>query len=214
MIESVSIGRATLYLGDCHEILPTLPKVDAVVTDPPYGISYDPKQYRGSFKRGVVGDDSEFDPRAFLEMADEVILWGANNYTRHLPKGGWLCWDKRTNEDADRILGSPFELAWVKNPKRFKIARIMHASAINADGAGVPRVHPTQKPIRLMKWCLGQSSAQTILDPFMGSGSTGVAAVQMGREFIGIEIDPKHFATARKRIEDAQRQGDMFVEAA
>ena len=211
-----TIGRAKLYLGDCRDILPTLGKVDAVVTDPPYGIGYNPSQYPGAaFQSGVFGDDKEFDPSQFIGMADCVILWGANNYTRHLPRGGWLCWDKRTNEDADRVFGSPFELAWINDPKRYKIARIMHGAYLNADGAGIPRVHPTQKPIRLMMWCVEQTrGAQTILDPFMGSGTTGVAAVQMGRDFIGIEREEKYFDIACRRIEEAQRQGDLFIEGA
>lgn len=213
MIEPVIIGRATLYNADCRDVLPLLGKVDAVVTDPPYGISYNPAQYPGaSFSGAIHGDNDDFDPSPFLGLASCVILWGANNYAMRLPRGGWLCWDKRTNEDADKLFGSPFELAWINDATRYKIARILHCATVNADGQGQPRVHPTQKPIRLMKWCIEQTrGAQTILDPFMGSGSTGIAAVQMGREFVGVEIDPGHFATACKRIEDAQRQGDFFV---
>ena len=209
-----TIGRATLYLGDCRDILPTLGKVDAVVTDPPYGIGYNPSQYPGAaFQSGVFGDDKEFDPSQFIGMADCVILWGANNYTRHLPRGGWLCWDKRTNEDADRVFGSPFELAWINDPKRYKIARIMHGAYLNADGAGIPRVHPTQKPIRLMMWCVEQTrGAQTILDPFMGSGTTGVACVNLGRKFIGIEREEKYFDIACKRIATAYSQPRLFEE--
>lgn len=207
------VGRAILICADCRDVLPHLPEVDACITDPPYGIAYNPAQYPNSdFSVGVLGDEYEFDATALASITPLVILWGANNYAASLPRGGWLVWDKRCNEDGDRALGSPFELAWCSNAKLYKIARIMHGAFINADGRGIKRVHPTQKPIALMKWCIGLAgTAQTILDPFMGSGTTGVGAVQMGRDFIGVERDPLHFATACKRIEEAQRQSDMFI---
>jgi site-specific DNA-methyltransferase (adenine-specific) len=205
----------TLYLGDCREILPTLGKVDAVVTDPPYGIAYDPKTYGGSkFADGVVGDDKEFDPTPLLSIEARKVLWGANNYCARLPRGGWFVWDKRCSEAADRVLGSPFELAWTDNPKSFRIARILHAGKLNADCQWdrLAREHPTQKPIRLMKWCVEQLPANcaTILDPFMGSGTTGVACVKLGRKFIGIEIEPKYFDIACKRIGDELKRPQLF----
>jgi DNA modification methylase len=124
-----------------------------------------------------------------------------------------LCWDKRTNEFADKMLGSPFELAWTKKRNLFKMVRIMHGGAINADGPGLPRMHSTQKPIALMQWCLGFVSGD-VVDPFMGSGTTGIACARMGRKFIGIEIDERYFDIACRRIEDAQRQADLFVKPA
>ncbi|HPH70070.1 MAG TPA: hypothetical protein PLF40_30180, partial [Kofleriaceae bacterium] len=105
------IGDATLYLADCRDVLPTLGKVDAVVTDPPYGIDYDPAQYQNVgalFTDRIAGDNAPFDPAHLLTIASDVILWGANNFAEYLPRGGWLCWDKRTCESADRMLGSPF----------------------------------------------------------------------------------------------------------
>jgi site-specific DNA-methyltransferase (adenine-specific)/modification methylase len=211
------IGDATLYLGDCLEVLPTLGRVDAVVTDPPYGIGYDPTTYSGaSFSRGVRGDDQAFDPSVLLRIDARKVLWGANNYSALLPRGGWFVWDKRCSEAADRVLGSPFELAWTDNPKSYRIARILHAGKLNADGmqAQLARQHPTQKPIRLMKWCIDQLPATTkiILDPFMGSGTTGVAALQLGRKFIGVELDPGYFDIACKRIEQAWKQPRLFEE--
>lgn len=219
MPRTETIGDCTLYLGDCREILPSLPRVDAVVTDPPYGIAYDPKQYGGSnFSDGVRGDQSEFDPSSLLSIPGRKVLWGANNYTNNLPRGGWFVWDKRCSEAADRVLGSPFELAWTDNPKSFRIARILHAGKLNADGQWdqLSRVHPTQKPIRLMKWCIEQLPASTlsVLDPFMGSGTTGVACVKMARKFIGIEIEEKYFDIACRRIEESTRQPDMFISVA
>jgi site-specific DNA-methyltransferase (adenine-specific)/modification methylase len=211
----VQIGDCTLYLGDCREILPLLPKVDAVVTDPPYGIGYDPKQYDGAFSAGITGDSVAFDPAVLLGIQGRKIFWGANNYADKLPRGGWLVWDKRCSEAADRILGSPFELAWTDNAKTYRIARILHAGKLNADGMHdkLARVHPTQKPIKLMQWCIEQLPLddRTILDPFMGSGTTGVACVKLGRKFIGIEIEPKYFEIACKRIQAAYDQPDMFV---
>jgi len=207
-------GDVQLYLGDCLEVLPTLGagSVDAVVTDPPYGIEHVLNwQKVHGYDRfpEMEGNSREFDPRPWLRFPT-CLLWGANNYTRHLPRAGWLCWDKRCNENADRMFGSPFELAWFRAPKRervFKIARIQHGGAVNADGRTTKRVHPTQKPIALMLWCLEIAKyPDIILDPFMGSGTTGIACVRAGRRFIGIEIDPGYFDIAVKRISEAQMQ--------
>jgi site-specific DNA-methyltransferase (adenine-specific)/modification methylase len=147
-----------------------------------------------------------------------VILWGANNYCQRLPQGGWIVWDKRLSEAADKMLGSPFELAWSSHRRLFKIIRVLHggaknADALNGDVANEARFHPTQKPIRVMQQCVEFFlSSETILDPFMGSGTTGVACAKLGRKFIGIEIEPKYFDIACKRIEEAYAQPDMFIE--
>lgn len=211
MTEPVVIGRATLYLGDCRDILPALPRVDAVVTDPPYGVS-----------TGIVADrPTKWQRRAgqVPEEWDDItapivtslpdfapcIIWGGNYYCLP-PSRGWLSWFK---PDAPPSMAN-FELAWTSfdsNARQLSVS----IGETNPERIG----HPTQKPLRLMKWCLGfVPDAETILDPFMGSGTTGVAAVQMGRSFIGIEREPKYFDIACKRIEDAQRQGDFFIEAA
>jgi len=209
------IGDATLYLADCRDVLPTLGKVDAVVTDPPYGIDYDPAQYQNVgalFTDRIAGDNAPFDPAHLLTIASDVILWGANNFAEYLPRGGWLCWDKRTCESADRMLGSPFELAWINNPARYKMARIQHGGVVNADGVGIRRQHPTQKPIALMTWCLSLvPNAGVILDPYAGSGTTGVACAHEGRRFIGIEREPAYFDIACKRIADAYAQPRLFA---
>jgi site-specific DNA-methyltransferase (adenine-specific)/modification methylase len=208
------IGRATLYLGDCRDILPTLPKVDAVVTDPPYGIGFAAQPTKWQRRAGQapeVWDDETVDAVVcFLPSLAPSIIWGGNYYA--LPQSrGWLSWLK---PDAPPSMGH-FELAWTsfdRNARQLSVS----ISETNPERVG----HPTQKPLRLMKWCIDlleracTENPQTILDPFMGSGTTGVAAVQMGRSFIGIEREPKYFDIACKRIEDAQRQGDFFVEAA
>ena len=219
MVEPVTIGNATLYLGDCRDILPTLPRVDAVVTDPPYGIEYQStlRNLGAQEFNPIAGDDGTLDLRPILNFAEIVLAFGANCFPQQLPhRGRWLCWDKRTIDGAaDRMLGSPFELAWSSKTSGYdKIVRVLHGGVVNADG-GV-RQHPTQKPIAVMRQAIqwAAKDAQTILDPFMGSGTTGVAAVQMGRKFIGIEREPKYFDIACKRIEDAQRQSDLFIGAA
>lgn len=224
MVEWVTIGRAKLAFGDCRDVLPTLGKVDAVVTDPPYGINADqgaaiggtdasgryirrPKQYEG-------GWDSERPDDALLgavvASGKVSIIWGGKYFADALPRGGrWLFWDKLNSMPSY----SDGEIAWTNIPGAVvkKITQCNNGMASMVDG---DRWHPTQKPERVMRWCIGFIlNAQTILDPFMGSGTTGVAAVQMGRDFIGIEREPKYFDIACRRIEQAQRQGDLFIEA-
>ena len=209
-----TIGAATLYLGDCREVLPTLGKVDAVVTDPPYGIGaatgIGKVTKEGSdFRAAETQWDAETPPRelfdALLAMSDWQIVWGGN-YFGLPPAPCFFVWDKIQPEQFTLAMA---ELAWTNIRKPAKIWR-WKSQSING---GDPKFHPTQKPEGLMRWCIGYlpDDAQTILDPFMGSGTTGVAAVQMGRKFIGIEREPKYFDIACRRIEDAQRQGDMFI---
>lgn len=207
--------RCTLYCGDCLDILPLLApgSVDAVVTDPPYGIAYEADRYRNAkFSGQITGDSVPFDPSPIVSMDIPTIIWGGNNFADRLPIGGWLCWDKRCVEEADRIHGSPFEMAWCSDRQKFKMLRLQHCGAVSADRE--PRVHPTQKPIGAMEWCIRFVSGNTILDPFMGSGTTGVAAIRLGRKFIGIELEEKYCAIAARRIKEAEEIGQMFREAA
>jgi site-specific DNA-methyltransferase (adenine-specific) len=216
-----TIGNATLYLGDCREIIPTLGHVDAVVTDPPYGIALDTDNSRFSgghsasvARRGngagpaggtpIVGDDAPFDPRPIL-LGKEQIVWGWHNFPDALPRGACLVWLKR-NDDAFGSFLSDAETAWHSRGHGVYCFRDLSNNAIARD-----RVHPTQKPESLMRWCVERVRGQTILDPFMGSGTTGVAAIKLGRTFIGIEIDPRYFDAACKRIDTANRQPDLFV---
>lgn len=216
MSDPVQIGDATLYCGDCLDILPTLGKVDALVTDPPYGIDY-VSTHKNSINYGKIkGDDKPFDPTPFMGFSN-VIFWGGNNFSTELPIGGWIVWDKRLSEAADKILGSPFEMAWASNRKLFKMVRLLHGGAKNADAkngdvANAARFHPTQKPVQLMVRCLSflPKGTDTILDPFMGSGSTGLACVELRKKFIGIEIERKYFDIACERIEAAYAQGQLF----
>lgn len=203
----VIIGNATLYLGDCMDILPTLPKVDAVITDPPYGLG---KRMQGGtwaaqdHNRGFLKWDLEAKQEwvdSILSLGVDSIIWGGNYFSVPATRC-WLVWNK---VNAVQTMAD-LEMAWTNIDKPAK--RFDHPVGRVEFG------HPTQKPLPLMSWCVEQlkNNPQTILDPFMGSGTTGVAAVQMGRKFIGIEREPKYFEIACKRIEDAQRQVDMFVQ--
>ncbi len=210
----------TLHLGDCRTILPTIQRADAVVTDPPYGIAYSTDALKSAgaqqFEQ-IEGDEIEPELGHLLKLDCRKIVFGANNFPHQLPhRGRWICWDKRGGMTAaDRMLGSPFELAWEDRTSGYdRMVRILHGGVVNADGPGIQREHPTQKPIALMKLCIRQlpDECLTILDPYMGSGTTGVAAVQLGRRFVGIEIDPKYYDIACKRIQAALDAPDMFVE--
>jgi site-specific DNA-methyltransferase (adenine-specific)/modification methylase len=195
------IGNATLYLGDCMDILPTLPKVDAVITDPPYGIGIAKNPVRQMHEKldwdAAPPDAALID--ACVNAGDVAVVWGGNYFDLQ-PSQCFLVWDKVQPQDFSLAM---CEMAWTNKKGPAKMFR-MSVLAYRKE-------HPTQKPVDLMKWCIDQTgNPQTILDPFMGSGTTGVAAVQMGRKFIGIEREPKYFDIACKRIEDAQRIGDMF----
>ena len=211
MPEPVIIGNATLYLGDCRDILPTLGKVDAVVTDPPYGIADKWKGGSGhgwgkAREEGELRNEWDESTPSIETMQDvaaagkEVIIWGGN-YFELPPSRCWLVWSK---PERNFSLAEA-ELAWTN---RDNVVRVLDYARSDPD-----RLHPTQKPVGVMRWSIAKTKGETVLDPFMGSGTTGVAAVQMGRKFIGIEREPKYFDIACKRIEDAQRQGDMFIQA-
>lgn len=193
-----------------------------MVTDPPYGVGF---VHGGNDNSGIGkgayatkfagvaihGDDESFDPDFLLQVGCPLILWGGNHFADKLPPSpGWLVWDKRaasghTNDFAD------CEIAWTSLDKVARVFRHHWDGMMKASERGIPREHPTQKPIALMNWCLGLiPDAKVIADPYMGSGTTGVAAVQLQRRFVGIEIDERYFAIACKRIEDAQRQGSLF----
>lgn len=211
------IGNATLYLADCMEVLPTLGQVDAVITDPPYGIkrSGQPETFTKNpkHKRRQHSDLGWDDGRPPDEVFDAMrnasvvqIIWGGNYFADILPPTmRWLVWDKGQHG----LSMSDGELAWTSMQSALRICT-MNRVELLSDGAE----HPTQKPLKLMKWCIEQctNKPKTILDPYMGSGTTGVAAMQMGRRFIGIEREPSYFEIACKRIEQAQRQADMFVD--
>ena len=199
------IGNATLYLGDCLEILPTLHKVDAVVTDPPYGINAGHGIGRSDRLRNkdnkLNWDNNPFKiTQEFLNIADKYVIWGGN-YFDLPPSRGFLIWDKN-NSGRDF---ADCEMAWTNQDKN---ARIFVMRPMNMDGG---KEHPTQKPVALMEWCINYlDNPNVILDTFMGSGSTGDACANMGKTFIGIEKEQKYFDIACKRIENAYRQEKLF----
>jgi DNA modification methylase len=204
------IGNATLFQADCMDVLPTLPKVDAVITDPPYGTAdlwsapNVPKARKWHlFGEGEIQqwDTPQDVVLTFPKLAPKVIVWGGQFYP--LPTSrAWLVWNKIIRNFSTSVC----ELAWTNLDKPVDAFDFSHG-ALAAEG----KEHPTQKPLGLMTWCIEHASpCDLILDPFMGSGTTGVAAIQMGRSFIGIEREPKYFDIACRRIEQAQKQGKLF----
>lgn len=216
------IGDATLYLGDCMDILRTLPKVDVIVTDPPYGIALNTNNSRFTCVQGhaaangkhgagtaagepIAGDAGPFDPSFLLGHADHHIIWGWNHFPDKLPRGACLVWIKRLDHAFGSFL-SDAETAYLSKGHGVYCKRDLSNNAIANE-----RTHPTQKPLPLMAWCLEFfPKAQTVMDPFMGSGTTGVAAIQRGLKFTGIEREHKYFAAACRRIEQAYRQRPLF----
>jgi site-specific DNA-methyltransferase (adenine-specific) len=204
-----TIGDATLYLGDCLEILPTLPKVDAVITDPPYGTGW----VRGGKSVGVFEAKHEkpdwdvfsTDWLAHVWRHGYVAAFCAPSYLDRMAAAFDTPHVGRYRKTNVRPGGREYEYIVASAPWRTKRWEV---PAYNGDN----EYHPTQKPLQVMDWCIDQAPAgASVLDPFMGSGSTGVAAVSLGRSFIGIEREPGFFATACERIDNAYRQQRMFA---
>ena len=204
-----------LYRGDCLDILPTLPKVDCVVTDPPYGIGV------GSMPLGFshtsrmaksVWDDHPISPMLMekvIDHAPRACIWGGNYYALR-PSRGFLVWDKGPSFKERSF--SECEMAWCSWDAPARIKR--YCPLANGDYRNGEKQHPTQKPIKLMEWCINFTEG-SILDPFMGSGTTGVACVNLGRAFIGIELDEGYFEIAVERIRKAietHQGGPLFAE--
>jgi site-specific DNA-methyltransferase (adenine-specific) len=199
-----------LWCGDMLDILPTLGEFDACVTDPPYGIE---GTWSGGNTHGwgrFRGEAKPWDvrPDGFAEWVAEIgvpsIVWGGQYFL--LPESGsWLVWDKLVREFSS----GHCELAWTNLKKPVRAFNFSHGQ-LATEG----KFHPTQKPLALMLWCIDQLPADigTILDPFMGSGTTGVAAIKRGKAFYGIEREPKYFEIALRRITEALNAPDMFVE--
>jgi len=207
-------GPVTLYCSDCREVMKRLRanSIDAVVTDPPYGCNNDCDYTRFSgglspsrnYHRGIQGDSEPFDPLPWIDYP-QVVLWGYQFFAQRLPVGTILVWDKKRDNQLGTFL-SDCELAWQKGGKGVYLFRyVWHG--FDRQGERGKALHPTQKPVALFEWCIKRlklPNGATILDPYMGSGSCGVAAVQLGYDFLGIEIDPGYFDIAKARIEKAQ----------
>jgi len=210
MSDIVHIGNATLYHGDCRDILPTLPRSDLLLTDPPYGLRTGVKKCGGS--KSLVWDAQEWDSEPATEAlqdaiscAQTAIVWGGNYYALP-PSRCWLLWDKCQPEEWYSTAHA--EMAWTnmdKNTRAWRMSQVQAYASMNKE-------HPSQKPVALMEWCLKHAGeCETVLDPFMGSGTTGVACANLGRTFIGIERERKYFDIACTRIEAAYAQGRLFV---
>lgn len=223
----IQTDRSYLVMGDCEVYQDgfVMEKPDAIVADPQYGINLAAMcgTYRGRWcdsvdEQLVEGDDKPFDPGHILELGiDKVILWGGVHYCSRLPDARcWLVWDKREGTTPDNQ--ADCEIAWTNLPGPARMHRqlwrgICRRGRENISN-GVVREHPTQKPVELMKWCINMCKLDPnslIYDPYMGSGTTGVAAIEMGHRFIGVEKVEKHFNTAHRRIVEAEKQGRLFV---
>jgi len=203
------IGAATLYLGDCLTILPSLPIADALITDPPYGIA--DIWVGGSERHGWTKANAEAQVRnqwdtkpldaaavsLLCGAGRDVIIWGGN-YFPLPPSRCWLVWNK-----PERGFSlAEAELAWTNKDAVVRV--------FDGPRSDQGRVHPTQKPISLMRWCVARTEG-VVLDPFMGSGTTGVACMELQRAFVGIEVHEPYFDIACERIDNAQRQERLFV---
>jgi DNA modification methylase len=220
IVREVQIGNCRLIQGDCLAVMPTLGKVDAVVTDPPYGIfkksDSDGKMFG---KETIYSSDKKaagWDVKPQRAVFDAImqhtkyVVWGGNYFADIMgASAGVMVWHKKTGNNTY----ADCEIAWTNATGTARIFEHQWCGAFKDSERGQRAVHPTQKPVALMEWCLGfLPNAQTILDPFCGSGTTGVACVNLGRSFIGIELDPGYFDIAVKRITDAHKQADFFVE--
>lgn len=209
--QKYKLGRHTLICGNSYDIINIINNVDALISDPPYGINYNPSWNKWDGSKGnfnkVIGDNETFNPTDFLNFKT-VLLFGANYFSDKLPLGGWLCWDKRTNEIIDQMKGSAFELAWFRSQhttQKSIIIRLQHGGVVNADsivGNNEKRFHTTQKPIELMREILLKLtlSNEVVFDPFLGSGSTLIAAERSNRICIGCEMDEEYCNVVLKRF--------------
>lgn len=200
--KEVTIGDCRLILGDALLIAPGLHSVGSVLTDPPYGIGIAANPVRQ--KHAKKDWDASAPDRDLFELlrriSDQQIIWGGN-YFDLPPSQCFLVWDKVQPQDFSLAM---CEQAWASfsSPAKLYRRRVV----------GYEKHHPTQKPVELMEWCLTFLPDGVVLDPFMGSGTTGVACVKAGRKFIGIEIDEGYFDIAVSRIEKAYAQPDFFVD--
>ena len=217
MAEKVTIGNAELWHGDCREVLPLLPRFAAVVTDPPYGLAdllhrpgsgqWELRRDRWAkhYKQGAPTWDSETvvdGVIAALAQADKAVVWGGQFYPL-TPSRCWLSWNKILRNWSS----SEAEHAWTNLDKPNRVFDYSHGQ-LATEGK---HYHPTQKPVPLMAWCIEQAGRPaTVCDPFMGSASTGVACIQLGVAFTGIERERKYFDIACERIARAQAQGQLL----
>lgn len=209
ILREEQIGDCRLILGDCLSVFPS-EIFDACITDPPYGIQADKAKAHSSIRDNPSWGNPSWDlerPQPFvfgkmLGCSKYQIIWGGNYFTDYLPVSpGWLSWRKPEAETGFSL--GDVELAWTNLPIAPR-----QKTVVRRDG----NVHPTQKPLKLMQWCIDMlPEHKSIIDPFMGSGTTGVAAVTRGKSFVGIEVNPEYFVIACERIHKAYNQPDLFI---
>ncbi len=212
MAEPVVIGDATLYLGDCRTIIPTLSNVDVVVSDVPYGVSFD-CGWDNKFRSVTIANDQNTLARDYVVSwldGRPAIIFGSWKVPKPSATKITLIWDKGTVGMGD------LALPWFPCTEEIYVLGCgfvgTRTSAVMRH-VGRNENHPTEKPVSLMSELLLKCDPDwLVFDPFMGSGSTGVACAKLGRKFIGIEIEPRYFDIACKRIEKAYAQPDMFIE--
>lgn len=220
-MEVVRIGSAVLIHADCLDVLDEL-GADALISDPPYGINIGKRA--GGFRSRIVnaspdyfvyGDDKPFDPSPWLGY-EKVILWGGIHFAQRLPDSrAWLVWDKREGQTSDNQ--ADCEVAWSNLPGPARLYSQLWRGMCRRGEENVSRQsrsHPTQKPVGLMAWCIEQAKLEpgsVICDPYMGSGTTGVAATRLGHRFIGVEYVREHFETACERIERELQQPQLWA---
>ena len=204
-----------LICGDCTEYLPTAPIFDACITDPPYGIDYgrsggfSATHGWGQWGENVAWDAERPSKETFeliLSRSKAQVIWGGNYFTDYLPPSmQWLVWDKGQRDFSL----ADCEFAWTSQNKAARIFEYARGKALQ-DG----KQHPTQKPVELMSWCLDQlkPKPKTVLDPFMGSGTTAISCIKRGVSFTGIERDESYFEATLQRVSAALKQPDMFID--
>jgi tRNA G10 N-methylase Trm11 len=201
-----------------------IPADAAIISDPPYGMSLNTDNSRfsggntasvvrrgngiGTGKgKGIINDEKPFDPSPWLAW-EKVVLFGSNHFGARLPVGTKLIWIKRLDAAFGSFL-SDAEEAWMKGGHGIYCRR-----DLTMNGEALTRQHPCQKPVTLMAWCMDKAkvpAGAVVVDPYMGSGSTIIAAIRTGRRAIGIELDPTHFEAAKTRIKNELAQGDLFL---
>ena len=203
--------NVTLWHGDCRE---WSGKADAVVSDPPYGMDWTCDMTSAAKRKGcggkdwgqgIHGDASPFDPAPWLDFP-AVVMWGVNHFAARVPVGTTLVWIKRLDPAFGTFL-SDAELAWMKGGCGVYCRRDLSMNAIANN-----REHPCQKPVGLLAWCMERAkvpTGATVLDPFCGSGTTLIAALETGRKAIGIEIDERWVEVAHRRLERWHAQGRL-----
>lgn len=222
IMREVWVGPHRLLQGDSLAMLPLLDGIGACVSDPPYGMDWDTdsKRFTGGQRKpggddgrddwGAIESDAEpFDPAPWLAFR-ECILWGANHFAQRLPVGATLIWLKKPPELFGTFL-SDAEIGWKKGGHGvFAHYKQFPPPSRMAENNGAV-AHPTQKPVALMRWCVGMTKAETVLDPYAGSGTTGVACIREGRRFVGIEKSARHFDVMVRRVSEAYAQPDLLI---